>query len=141
MPTRSRVLFALLGATALAACGAYEKPSAIAAGEAVESFLAEEYAGSCGGRVNVRRVAVSRVGEYRADYDGFPVFAAVDVTCADGTGVPHLSSRSGREDVVAVVKRAPPFMKLVAFLPPRLRTERERHEARVEAIESRIVPR
>ena len=128
-------------AALLAGCGTYDKPSPVAAGEAVEAFLAEAYAGRCGGHVEVRRVAVSRVGEYRADYDGFPVFAAVDVSCADGTGVPHLADRSNREDLVAVVKRAPPFLKLVAFLPPHLRTERERHEANVEAIQSRIVPR
>lgn len=140
MANFARILVAV-GVAGLAGCGFYDKPSAIAAGEAVQAFLAEEYAGACGGRVDVRRVAVSRVGEYRADYDGFPVFAAVDVSCADGSGVPHLSDRSGREDLVAVVKRTPPFMTLVAFLPPRLRTERERHDARIEAIQSRIVPR
>jgi hypothetical protein len=131
----------IAGIAGLVGCGFYDKPSTIAAGEAVEVFLAEEYAKACGGRVDVRRVAVSRVGEYRADYDGFPVYAAVDLSCADGSGVPHLSDRSGRDDLVAVVKRAPPFMKLVAFLPPRLRTERERHDDRIEAIQSRIVPR
>ncbi|MCU0765947.1 MAG: hypothetical protein MUE39_01050 [Gammaproteobacteria bacterium] len=128
-------------AALLAGCGFYEKPSAADAAEAVESFLAAAYARDCGGRVEVRRLTVSRVGEYRADYDGFPVFAAVELGCADGTALPHLAARSGRDDVVAVVKRAPPLMRLTAFLPPRLRTERERDETRVEAAETRGMPR
>jgi hypothetical protein len=89
---------------------------------------------------DVQRVAVSRVGEYRGDYDGFPVYGAVQVACADGSGLSPLAHRASREDFIAVVKRAP-LRGLTAFLPDRLRAERQRDDERVEAVRELVPPK
>jgi hypothetical protein len=124
----------------LVGCGMFEKPSPVDAAQAIEEFLAEEYRPGCNGAVDVQRVAVSRVGEYRGDYDGFPVYGAVQVACADGAGLSPLGHRASREDFIAVVKRAP-LRGLTAFLPDRLRAERQRHDERVEAVRELVPPK
>ena len=118
----------------------FDKPSAVDAADAIEAFLKEEYRSACGGPVDVQRVAVGRIGEFRADYDGFPVYGAVQVACADGTGMSPLRHRASREDFIAVVKREP-LQRLEAFLPERLRVERQRHDERVDAIRELVPPK
>jgi hypothetical protein len=127
-------------AALLVGCGMFDQPSTVDAAEAIEAFLADEYRSACNGAVDVQRVAVSRVGEYRGDYDGFPVYGAVQVACADGSGLSPLGHRASREDFIAVVKRAP-LRGLTAFLPDRLRAERQRHDERVEAVRELVPPR
>jgi len=124
----------------LAACGMFDKPSAVAATEAIEAFLQAEYRVACRGPVDVQRVAVARIGEYRGDYNGFPVYGAVQVSCADGSGMPPLDHRASREDFIAVVKWTP-LRRLEAFLPDRLRAERRRHDDQVDAIRELVPPR
>ncbi len=124
----------------LTGCGMFDKPSTVDAAEAIEAFLVDEYRSACNGAVDVQRVAVSRVGDYRGDYDGFPVYGAVQVACADGSGLSPLGHRASREDFIAVVMRAP-LRGLTAFLPDRLRAERQRHDERVEAIRELVPPR